>query len=127
MQRRFGKFAFVGCLGAALQLLTLSVLTKAIHLAAVPATLIAVELAILHNFWWHKKFTWAERQPEDCLPRLLRFHLGNGFVSLAGNAFVMYLFVTMLHWPNEVSGLAAIALCSIVNFALADRWVYKRR
>lgn len=122
---RFGKFALVGCLGTTVQLVTMSVLSKALHMPIVPATLLSVELALLHNFWWHQKYTWAERQAADCLQRLWRFHLANGVVSLLGNGALSYLFVTRLRMPGIAATLAAIALCAFANFALAERWIYQ--
>jgi putative flippase GtrA len=121
-KHRFIKFAIVGCLGAALQLSLLAILTK--HMATIPATLISVELAILHNFLWHERYTWPNRITQHLSTRLIRFHLANGLVSLCGNTFITYLLVTHLHLPTLPSALAAIAFCSLANFTLTDKWVY---
>ncbi len=123
-QRRFTKFALVGCLGAAIQLSALTLLTK--HMPLVIATPISVELAILHNFLWHERYTWPDRASQHTLRRVLRFHLANGFVSLCGNTFIIYCLVTQFHLPSLASALIAIVLCSLINFALIDKWVYAR-
>jgi putative flippase GtrA len=124
---RFGKFNLVGLLGAVLQLLLFYLLIRAGHLSATIATVIAVEVAILHNYAWHERFTWRDREPLNLrqrMIRLCRFHAGNGLVSLTGNAALTYLFVEWLGVPSVISALAAIALCAPANFFLADRWVY---
>lgn len=124
---RFGKFNLVGLLGAILQLLLFYLMNQVGHLPAPTATVIAVEMAILHNYVWHERFTWRDREPINFRQRTLRlcrFHAGNGLVSLAGNAALIYAFVEWLRVPAVISAAAAIALCAPANFLLADRWVY---
>ncbi len=58
---RIGRFSLVGFLGAVLQLTLMSLLTKYFGVFSAAATLIAVEIAILHNFVWHERFTWDNR------------------------------------------------------------------
>jgi dolichol-phosphate mannosyltransferase len=124
---RFGKFNLVGLLGTALQLLLLYVLTKRFHTSAVAATPVAVEIVVLHNFAWHERFTWRDRQLKSLrqrTARLWRFHAGNGLTSLLGNTVLAYCLVERLKVPVLQSAIAAILVCSLVNFFLADRWVY---
>jgi putative flippase GtrA len=124
---RLGKFNLVGLLGAALQLLLLYVLTKCFHLSAVAATPVAVEIVVLHNFAWHERFTWRDRPLKSVgqrITRLLRFHAGNGLTSLLGNTVLVYFLVERLNARVLPSALAAIVICSLINFFVADRWVY---
>jgi dolichol-phosphate mannosyltransferase len=124
---RFSKFAIVGLMGVALQLSLLALLTKHFRMLPVMATALAVEITLLHNFLWHERFTWRERRLKDFRQRarrLCRFHLGNGLVSLLGNTSLSYCLVVRLNAPPLPSAFASIALCSLANFALADRWVY---
>lgn len=124
---RFGKFNLVGLLGAALQLLLLELLMKQFHLPGVAAMPIAVEIAVCHNFFWHERFTWRDREEGGVwrrAVRLGRFHLSNGLVSIAGNTALTYWLVDQLRLPTLPSAVAALALCAPVNFLLADRWVY---
>ena len=124
---RFARFAVVGLLGVALQLSLLALLTKYFRMLPVTATALAVEITLLHNFLWHERFTWRDRRRKDFRQRALRlcrFHLGNGLVSLLGNTSLSYCLVERLNAPLLPSALASIAVCSLVNFALADCWVY---
>jgi putative flippase GtrA len=124
---RLGKFNLVGLLGAALQLLLLFGLTKCLHMAAVAATPVAVEIVVLHNFAWHERFTWRDRQPTSIrqrAARLWRFHAGNGLTSLLGNTVLVYFLVERLRAPMLPAAIGAIILCSVINFFVADRWVY---
>jgi putative flippase GtrA len=56
-----------------------------------------VEIAIVHNFFWHEQWTWSDRAPDAAVwPRVSRFHAANGLTSLAGNAGLMALLVGVL-------------------------------
>ena len=121
------KFNAVGALGMAVQLGVLALLKSGIGLYYLPATAIAVEAAVLHNFAWHERWTWFERtrSTRGLLNRLARFHLANGVVSICGNLALMWLFVARFGMGYFVSNLLAIASCSIANFWASDRFVFR--
>jgi putative flippase GtrA len=126
---RFGRFSLVGFVGAVLQLMLVSLLTKYFGVLSTAATLVAVEITVVHNFVWHERFTWGKRGPEssrEIALRLWRFHAGNGLISLAGNTILMYCLVERLKAPVLPAAIGAIALCSLANFLMADRWVFRR-
>jgi GtrA-like protein len=60
---RWLKFNMVGGMGIAVHLLMLVVLKSGLHLHYLAATALAVETAVVHNFLWHERFTWADRPP----------------------------------------------------------------
>jgi putative flippase GtrA len=92
------------------------------------ATAIAVEIAVLHNFVWHERFTWADRPPSrlaHSLIRLAKFNATNGAVSIVGNLLLMRLVVGQFRFNYVLSNCAAIAICSLLNFLLGDRFVFE--
>src|SRR5262249_41261445 len=115
--RTWLKFNAVGALGITVQLGVLALLKSGAGLRYLPATAIAVETAVLHNFMWHERWTWFERtRSTRGLPdRLARFHLANGVVSIWGNLALMWLFVARFGMGYFVANLLAIATCSIAN------------
>ena len=124
------KFNAVGVLGFALQISALFVLTHTAHpvsyLVATPA---AVELAVLHNFIWHQRWTWRDRPAAtmgETLRRLGKFNVTNGLVSIVGNLFFMSLFVGRLGLPVTLANLLSVAACSLCNFILADKIAFAR-
>jgi putative flippase GtrA len=126
---RFGRFSLVGFIGAILQLTLVWLLTKSFGVLSTVATLVAVEITILHNFTWHERFTWSNRGPNSkrqLARRLWRFHAGNGLVSLAGNTMLMYCLVERLKTHVLPAAMGAIVLCSLANFLIADRWIFRR-
>ena len=85
---RWVKFNAVGGIGIAVQLVALALLRSWLKLDYLLATALAVEIAVVHNFLWHERFTWADRPAarwKHSLFRLAKFNLSNGAVSLAGN------------------------------------------
>ena len=60
MRFRFGAFAAVGVFGFVLQITAIASLLSA-GWSYLAATAAGVELAVLHNFWWHERWTWRDR------------------------------------------------------------------
>jgi putative flippase GtrA len=126
---RFGRFNLVGVLGAGLQIVLFDLLLKCFRIPEVAAAPIAVEIVVLHNFFWHERFTWRDRKLRGLRQmsiRLWRFHCGNGLISLVGNTALTYGLVEGLKSPALPAAVVAIAICAPVNFLIADRWVYGR-
>jgi putative flippase GtrA len=126
MLNRSAKFALVGAMGIVVQLATLHWLANS-GWSYLLATAIAVEAALLHNFVWHENFTWKDRgQPttSGLSLRLLRFHVSNGVISIAGNLLLMRLFVGGIRMHPIPANLASITICCLANFLMSDRWVF---
>ncbi|MEZ5318696.1 MAG: GtrA family protein [Vicinamibacterales bacterium] len=126
--RRFARFNLVSGLGIGVQLAALQALTTlgAHYLAA---TLLAVGAAVLHNFLWHWRWTWADRgTARGAWPRaLVTFTAANGAVSFGGNLAVMAVLVGGFGAPPLPANLAAVAACGLVNYGLGDRVVFRTR
>lgn len=128
---RWLKFNLVGGIGILLQLALLAILTGLLRVPYMAATTIAVEVTVLHNFAWHERYTWHDRiapgeARQSLASRLVRFHFGNGLVSIIGNLMLMKILAGELHVPVLASNMIAITICSLANFCLADRWVFAR-
>jgi putative flippase GtrA len=124
---RWLKFNAVGALGIVVQLAVLLALKSGFHISYLLATALAVEAAVVHNFLWHERYTWADRvQPSwsTSLPRLLRFNLANGGVSIVGNMALMKVMVGSCNVNYLLANCIAIATCSLVNFLMSEEWVF---
>ena len=117
---RWLKFNMVGVAGAFVQLSLLAVLVR-LGAHYLLATALAVEAAILQNYYWHARWTWKGREGS-----LWRFHLANGLISLSSNLIWMRVFTGWLGIPPVPANLMAIALTSVANFLFGDRWVFPR-
>jgi putative flippase GtrA len=126
---RWLKFNLVGAIGIAVQMGAFALLFSALHLNYMVATGLAVETAVLHNFVWHELYTWKHLPrggARDIAWRLARFHAGNGAISILGNLALMRLFVGVLHLNHYLSSALAIALCSLLNFAASEWFVFRK-
>lgn len=124
--RQFLRFNAVGILGAAVQLSALRLATRCLGIQYVAATLLAVEIAVLHNFVWHELWTWKDLPWRGWPARLIRFELGNGVSSMASNALLTVFFHEVAGLPVLAGNLAAMAMAGLVNFGVARRWVFQR-
>jgi len=125
---RWLKFNFVGGIGIGVQFAVLFLLRGVLHFDYLVATAIAVEAAIVHNFVWHECFTWRDRvRPSwpGSFPRLVRFNLSTGTISLLGNLGLMKMLAGQGHMNYLAANAIAIAMCSLVNFLVSDDWAFK--
>ena len=125
---RVTPFITVGAIGFVVQISTLAALTSLAHWNWLPATALSVELAVLHNFLWHERWTWTDRTVGAAsapFARLLRFHVSNGLISIAGNAALMAWLVGILGMPAVPANALAVGAMSVLNFVMADRWVFR--
>ena len=120
--RRFLRFNAVGALGIGVQLAAIWTLTELAGVSYVPATIAGVSLALLHNFCWHLRWTWGDRQltGSRAVQAFLAFVAANGVVSFGGNVVIMIALVAGAGVPVLPANLMAIAICGLVNFWLGD-------
>jgi putative flippase GtrA len=124
---RWSKFNLVGGIGIGVQFAALFALKSVFGLNYLLATALAVEAAVIHNFAWHQRFTWAERVESSwrrSLLRLLKFNLTSGAVSIIGNLALMKVMIAEGHMNYLLANAIAIALCSMANFLVSDGWVF---
>ena len=122
---RWGKFNLVGVMGMVVQLAALALIDRCVPGHYLFATVAAIELALLHNFVWHTRYTWRDRRDSSPLwIQCIRFHLSNGLVSMVGNLAIMRVLVDEAHMLVLAANMIAILCCSIANFYLGDHWAF---
>ncbi len=123
------KFQAVGALGVATQLAALALFHGALGFGTLPATALAVECAILHNFFWHERWTWRDRTALSAAPRsrwtrLIRFQAASGVISLAVNLAGMRVLHDAYRLPYLEANLLSIAAGAVANYLAADCFVF---
>jgi dolichol-phosphate mannosyltransferase len=127
--RRWLTFNLVGGLGILIQLSTLAALTIGTGVHYLVATGLAVEVTVVHNFFWHERWTWRDRANHDksgCWRRFLRFQISSGGLSVGGNLILMQILVGIWAMNYTLANVVSIMLCSILNFLASDRLVFER-
>jgi putative flippase GtrA len=125
---RLVRFFTVGWMGFIVQMAAFVALTSVFHVPWLWATVAAAELSIVHNFFWHERWTWKDRTESrgvSMLAKLARFNVATGIVAVGGNLAVVALCVTIFKLPPVVATVLAVATLSILNFILADRWIFQ--
>jgi dolichol-phosphate mannosyltransferase len=145
---RFLRFNLVSLAGIGVQLAFVAALVGLAGVHYLVATAVAVEAAVLHNFFWHERWTWAGRgavvpggragrvNGARCAAgagngrnrwffRCVAFHAGNGLVSLLGSLAIMPLLVEGLGVQYLIANLVAIAATGLLNFFFSDRVVFR--
>lgn len=120
---RLAKFMVVGGTGVLVNSVVLFLLYQVATLPLVPASITAVETAIVNNFVWNNLWTFQERS--FSLGRFASFNV----VSLGG----LMISTGTLYMLNEWAGvyyllanLIGIALATSWNFGLSFIWTWGR-
>lgn len=121
---RWLKFNAVGAAGIGVQLAVLVILKTGLGANYLLATAVAVEAAVLHNFFWHERFTWADRQSSARMRRLIAFNLSNGAISILGNLGLMALLTGVAGLNYFAANIVSIAACGLLNFVVSDVFVF---
>jgi putative flippase GtrA len=121
--RRLARYAVVSAGGSVVQMAAIWMLTALADVPAVTATAVAVAAALVHNFTWHRRWTWRDRPLHGWdVPRGFgRYVLANGLVSILGNLCGAILLVDVAGSSPVLANGVAIVLCGVVNFRFANR------
>jgi putative flippase GtrA len=125
---RWLRFTVAGSAGFAIQLAVMALLTSLTPLHYAVATIVAVEAAILSNYWWHERWTWRDRPAADRRERwrrLARFNALTAVTSIAGSVILTALLVESTGWSPVLANAASVVLLSLLNFAAAHTLVFR--
>jgi putative flippase GtrA len=123
---RWCRFSIVGVGGFVLQMASLALFRHLCGAHYLLASAAALELTLLHNFVWHRRYTWRDRRADAPLTQLARFHLSNGAVSFAGSLSIVHLLVNNLRLGLLAANTAAVICCALANFVLGNLWAFAR-
>jgi putative flippase GtrA len=124
---RFFMFSAAGSIGFAIQIVLVAALTHfGVHYLI--ATVLATELAILANFAWHERWTWADRPSTlemERWRRLARFNALTGVTSILGSTAIVAMLVEIARIPPLEANIVSIVLLGFINFAGANALVFR--
>jgi putative flippase GtrA len=122
---RIAVFLGVGAVGFVVQMLSLAALVAA-GCSPLTATAAAAAIAVLHNFAWHERLTWADRTRarDGVIKRLSAFAGATGVTSVAGGVVFTAAYERWLGAGVLAANELAIATLAVTNFVIADRWIF---
>jgi putative flippase GtrA len=125
---RWTKFLMTGAAGAGVQMASLALFRAVAGWGLLPAAAAAVEMAILHNFFWNLHWTWAGRRRPGwgaTLRLLGRFNATTGLVSIATSLVFTPLFMELFGLHYLPANLLAIGTGTLANFAAGEFLVFR--
>ena len=125
---RMARFAAVGALGTAVNLLLMWLLLRETGLHYLPAAVIATEVAILHNFVLQERFVFGDL-PDNrhrWWTRLLHNLLYNNFDTLVRLPALWFL-VEALAFPSVLAQGLTLAAAFLARFFFVSTVVYRPR
>jgi putative flippase GtrA len=126
--RRWGVFNLVGMGGFALQISTIALLTRGFGWRSFTATAISLELAALHNFIGHNRFTWNDRPASsvrEWIRRYVKYQIAKT-TSLAISLAITMIVLATTPLAPEVANTIAVLACALPNYLMAERMVFTR-
>jgi putative flippase GtrA len=122
---RIATFLAVGALGFAVQMSALAGLLAA-GCPALIATAAAAAISVVHNFFWHEHWTWADRPRARAAvcARLAGFVGSTGVTSIAGGVAFTAAYVRWFQIDALTANVLAVGTLGVLNFLIADRWIF---
>jgi len=125
IDRRFLKFATIGGSGILVNFSILYTLTEYAGIHYSISSLVAIEVAVMFNFFLNDRWTWKDRQNGSRLRRMLRFHLAAGVSAFFGNWSVLVFTTETLGVHYLFGNLLGIWAGSLMNFFINDAWTFR--
>jgi dolichol-phosphate mannosyltransferase len=137
---RFVKFGIVGGSGVVVNAGLFYVFTTYAAFDHKVASVIAIECAIINNFFWNYFWTWKDRKTESKRSfffMLLKFNLSSGLIAFVVNWGLLVLLTDLLHVNYHIpisqvsnafiSNLIGIGCGTMVNFFLSHYLVFTKQ
>ena len=127
--RRFLKFCLVGGGGVILNMGMLYLFTDVFGLFYLLSSIIAIEIAILNNFFWNDIWTWRDRRRKGALQffrRLIKYNISANLSSFVGNIATLWILTSIFGWYYMYANVVGIMVGVVLNFTLNDRWTYRK-
>lgn len=120
---KFIKFCFVGASGVVVNVGLLYLLTEYASWYYLASSAFAIEVSIVTNFLLNNWWTWKKKN-KGFISRFFKFNLVS-LIALVVNMGVLLFFTEIVGLWYILSNLIGIAVATIINFSLNDKWTFK--
>ena len=96
----------------------------------IPASMMAIEIAIIHNFVWYRNWAWGDRreQQRERLPffrQLLLYNVATGLVDLIVNVSILWLLYRVFGVYYLIANIIGMILGPFIKFWLNEKIIFK--
>ena len=95
----------------------------------IPAGILAIETAIIHNFTWHYFITWKERvagTPRDYFARLVRYNLITASIDFTVNLGILWGLTTFAGVHYLIADILGMLAGPFFKFLTNEFLIFKR-
>jgi putative flippase GtrA len=127
---RGSKFLLVGWIGMIVNSSCLYLFKGILGFPLIPASLMAIEIAIIHNFFWHRHWTWRDRngdKSQSFSKQLLTYNLMMGSVDLVVNVSILWVLTTVFGVHYLISNIVGMMCGPLIKFWLNEKVVFRKR
>lgn len=125
---RGGKFMAVAWVGMVVNTACLYLFKGVWHIRIIPASLMAIEIAIIHNFIWFRAWAWKDR--EQRLPffhQLLVYNAATGAVDLVSNVSILWALSTFFGVHYLLANILGMIAGPFIKFWLNEKFIFRER
>jgi putative flippase GtrA len=118
----------VAWIGTGVNTLCLYLFKGILYIPIIPASLLAIEIAIIHNFIWLRFWAWSDRgeaKRPPFLKQLLLYNVATGIVDLTVNVSILWLLYKFFGIHYLLANIAGMLMGPFIKFWLNDKIVFK--
>lgn len=94
----------------------------------IPASIMAIEIAIIHNFFWFRHWAWKDRRDRPSFfKHLIIFNVAAGTVDLVGNVSVLWVLTTFAGVHYLIANLIGMIVPPFVKFWLNEKLIFREK
>ncbi len=125
---RSGKFMAVAWLGMLVNTACLYLFKGVLYIPIIPASMMAIEIAIIHNFIWMRYWAWRDRQNRPpFLKQLLLYNAATGAVDLTANVSILWTLSTFFGVHYLLANILGMAAGPFIKFWLNEKLIFREK
>ena len=97
----------------------------------IPASLMAIEIAIVHNFVWYRYWAWGDRTEAGSRPPFFRqlviYNAATGLVDLTVNVSILWLLYKVFGVHYLIANIIGMILGPFFKFWINEKLIFKEK
>ena len=118
----------VGWLGMFVNTAGLFLFKGILHIPIIPAGLLAIEMAIIHNFVWLRRWAWRDRSNgfhQTFFRQLLLYNVFTGAVDIIANLSILWFLSTFFHVHYLLANVLGMIAGPFIKFWVNEKIIFK--